>query len=866
MLAKELGLDPATARAWLRRKRAAGDRRLSAHELGRPWQLEAGLAWDLAREFEAEKLGEPVEDVRGPHAWRNWRAFTAGRPRRSSSKTSTSLILSSWEEYALYSDAGIRGELMLGPYRFINTIARESDRVGSAELRIVLRADEHLGEPDYSSPIEEEDVTSSFAGGLDDELAALLSLALSRRMRSGGVTRRAYADGDEAGTPAELEYRPPVLIPPRGTAMLPHLAEAVHLEAAQPHLEHYRDLAEDDAIALARAASQFADALWLADADPRLAWIKLVGAVEAAANRWESAKARGPVELLRRNRKRVYNAIKDCGEYVVERVARDLAGTFKATDKFKDFVLEFDPGPPAVRPEVGRFDWSELETALVWIYGSGELVERYKRFVIDNPGRTVFAGQALYSLMRIILEEAYEAPITQDLTDLERRDLTSALLASNSVTARGIDMSVGELREDLLAYELQIGHYYHRGRWMEDIVRHRELYLRATTDERLLASPDAVPVSEWLERSGLNADQQFELGFALGAVSNAWDSGKHPHVAAAGVAGTLEQLGLADRSGAAWDVISTDRAGYVQDFAELAASGKRFTWELRPFNVRPFLRTADGGLLLIGRPWLWSWLSEGFYYRPMRVAQAEDAAGRRRNVQRYTAYTGQTFERYCLDLAEQTFTSPTQVWGEQPYAKGGSKTSDVAVLVGNELVLFEANARRVGVEPLVGGDPLDATGELARLIVKKINQLGVCITALLDGRAVLPGLDIANVKRIWPVVVAGGHVWQTQTLWNYLDATRDNAKCASLDDERVGPLQLLDPDDYEMLLALIQHGSDLPWMLARKTDGVWRHRDLAVWLNQDSSAPDHRVRLASTLATWEAMIRPIDVKLRAASD
>ena len=63
--------------------------------------------------------------------------------------------------------------------------------------------------------------------------------------------------------------------------------------------------------------------------------------------------------------------------------------------------------------------------------------------------------------------------------------------------------------------------------------------------------------------------------------------------------------------------------------------------------------------------------------------------------------------------------------------------------------------------------------------------------------------------------------------------TRDDAKCASLpSDRRVGPLQLLDPDDYEMLLALVEHGSDLSWTLARKTGGAWRHRDLAVWLNQ----------------------------------
>ena len=239
----------------------------------------------------------------------------------------------------------------------------------------------------------------------------------------------------------------------------------------------------------------------------------------------------------------------------------------------------------------------------------------------------------------------------------------------------------------------------------------------------------------------------------------------------------------------------------------------------------------------------------------------------RDNVQRYTAYAGQTFERYCLDLSERTFVAPSHVWGEQPYSRGGSKTSDVAVRVGNDLVLFEANARRVGAEPLVGGDPLDAAAELAKLIVKKINQLGVCIGALLDGRAVLPGVDIADITRIWPVVVAGGHVWQTRTLRNYLDRTRDDTKCGSLRNERVGPLQLLDADDFERLLALVQNGSDLPWLLARKSAGAWRHRDFAVWLAQDSSAPDHHhVRLASTLETWEAMTQPLGAEVRAAAE
>ena len=367
-IARDLGVDPKTLRAWLRHRRAAGDRRLARHAPGARWEFDPGLAFDLGREFAADRLGLVMEDMRGPHAWLNWQAYSAGRPRRTTPKTSTSLVLPTWQEYALYSDAGLRSELALGPYRFLNTIAARSGRIGRASLQLVVRADDHLAEPDLTSPIEDEDVTSYFGGNLPDELAALLSLAVTRRMRSGGVVREAFADGDSAGRPTEIEHYQPVLIAPIARPMLPRIADPADLGDAQPYLERYRDISGDDAVAVVRAASQFADALWLADADARLAWIKLVGAVESAAVRWDAGKDESAVEQLRRHRKPLFNAVKGCGDEVLHRVAKNLAGTFNVTNKFKDFLLAFDPGPPAERPDVGRIDWSQLQDALGWIY------------------------------------------------------------------------------------------------------------------------------------------------------------------------------------------------------------------------------------------------------------------------------------------------------------------------------------------------------------------------------------------------------------------------------------------------------------------------------------------------------------------
>jgi hypothetical protein len=346
-------------------------------------------------------------------------------------------------------------------------------------------------------------------------------------------------------------------------------------------------------------------------------------------------------------------------------------------------------------------------------FGRNELTSSYAALVRNDPKAYVFGPQSLYTLMRVLIEEAYDAPIDQALTTEEKVTLMRAVIASNSVTERGTDTGVGPTSEDLLAYELQVGHYYSRPAWMEEMTRARELYMLATEDEELLASPDRVPVAEWISRVGITAEQQWALGFALSSTANAWDSNKHPHVPSSAVDELLARATLAERKEAALGAMAATRAGFQQAFADLAATGKRFVWELRPFSSFPLLRLEDDGLLLLGRPWMLSWLSEGVHYRAMRGAQADDASatnGRTDHVQRYTAYAGQAFEQYCLRLAKAAFVSPVMVLGEQAYGKGaGQKTSDVAVLVGDDLILFEANARRVGAEPLLTGDPLDAT-------------------------------------------------------------------------------------------------------------------------------------------------------------
>jgi hypothetical protein len=63
----------------------------------------------------------------------------------------------------------------------------------------------------------------------------------------------------------------------------------------------------------------------------------------------------------------------------------------------------------------------------------------------------------------------------------------------------------------------------------------------------------------------------------------------------------------------------------------------------------------------------------------------------------------------------------------------------------------------------------------------------------------------------------------------------------------------MDAPDYEKLLALAQHGSDLPQLLQRKVSGPYQRRDLAVWLNEDPRAPSDKVRLPELEIVWHQM-------------
>jgi hypothetical protein len=476
-----------------------------------------------------------------------------------------------------------------------------------------------------------------------------------------------------------------------------------------------------------------------------------------------------------------------------------------------------------------------------------ELLAAYERVLRADRQRVIFSPQPLMLLMRLLMEHARHEPM-RGMTEGETRLVQDAVLGAHSATDVALDAMGLPSRDALLAYELQAATFFRRPQYLEEMARHHEFLRLATDDDRLMNSANRVPVAQWIAEYGITAQDQWALGFGLSAITHAFDDPVTPHALAAHVEDLLTRIGQPETPRNV-PVMASSRSEFNAQFAAFGGGEATLPWEVRPFTSTPFLRFTNGDLLLLSPAWLLSWLGEGFHYRALRRAQQAGSA----TSAKYQRFAGEITELYALDLAMAALTEPDAVFGEQRYGRNDSeRTSDVAIFSGSDLVLFEIHARRVSATAAVSGSAAEATLEVSRLLVEKADQLGPCIGALLQGHATLPGVEISQIERIWPIVVSVGHVMQTRNLWDYVRESMDKTKAAPLADPRVQPLQVMDISDYEKLLGLLQDGESLPGMLAHKVRGPYRERDLAAWLHSPG-APSDEPRLSVLKRRWEEM-------------
>ena len=479
---------------------------------------------------------------------------------------------------------------------------------------------------------------------------------------------------------------------------------------------------------------------------------------------------------------------------------------------------------------------AEQQLALVRTFNMPNLADRLEQALDVRDGRAqryVFAEQYLTVLQRMLVEHARDVTLAEEATEDELRATIAAYFAAASVTSSAdAHLQRGEpTAEEWLVYLIKNGSYNVRPPNLNAFTRARELFVELPA--RLLDDNHYCPIDEWFaEDSGLDASEQHAVGFALYGLSGAMYDDVEPGDRSL-VAPPFGDGPLADRARRIADLVSAPREWYAEEFAAAGDDLDTIAWERAPFLRRPFLRLADGRWLLISPRMIDGWLGEGFYYRALESAQ------RRGETNRFFTFFGKLTEAYCLDLARSVFDGERpvgggRVYGEQPYGPhGGKRTSDVAIDLGTDLVLIEVVSARLATDVRVYGNPEILAAALERMLFKKMGQLGRVTAAVLAGEATIPDVEAAHIDRVWPVVVTGGELFQTELLWDRIDGELPPELAAA----RVEPLTILDIGDLELLLGLASEGHHLPDVLAQKARGPYRRLDLARWMHEDLHLP-----------------------------
>ena len=285
----------------------------------------------------------------------NWQAFNEGLPWLGSG------------EFPLYTDARVTGEIELGPYQFLNTVAVSNNK--TVKSSIVLRYAFHktLEHPTFT----DTDASLYHGGSPPEELAALASLCLGIRLRAGRSIRRFEPNGDPKGRPEEIGDQVEPYFRCSSPPVVPSAVNALPPLELIGHLSSLLTMPVSKTNALIRAARLYQEALWLCEAEPALSWLLLVSAVEAAATQWHTESG-DPIEQLKRSKRDLFDYLQGrSDESLLHRVASAFSDTSGATQKFVKFCLKYGPPPPAKRPVPwAQFNWAtpSFRKALSKIY------------------------------------------------------------------------------------------------------------------------------------------------------------------------------------------------------------------------------------------------------------------------------------------------------------------------------------------------------------------------------------------------------------------------------------------------------------------------------------------------------------------
>jgi hypothetical protein len=477
----------------------------------------------------------------------------------------------------------------------------------------------------------------------------------------------------------------------------------------------------------------------------------------------------------------------------------------------------------------------QIELLNRWYAGS-EFATRASAWIRANAQRVLFSEQQLFALQRLVILNSYDGPVEDAHRNDEYLGLLFALVAVPG-SILGAEVPTSEAIDDEEWVRLFVGHggFIGRGALRNEIGRAYRLYSEIAESEDALRHVDYCPIDDWLiEEYGLTFEELEGIGFALHAGSKMLDSDEPPTLIDETYFAPTK---LAAKARAGLDALSAEREWFVERFARTQSDPRRAAFEITPFLQRPALRQPDGKVMPLAPRALEAWLgATGNYYRLFDIARARGSSTRKS----FTRFNGAIVERYAAETMERAFPPrdtggllwlPGNVYRDRTYQtrQGERRTPDVCIDLTPDLIVIEVTGSRLTERSVVDADPDSVRTDIQKLLVEKIEQAGERIRDLQSSLAMLPGLRMAEIHRIWPIVVSGEGILQTPTLWSYLRPAIENA----LSWPKIQPLTMFDLEDLEEFAGLIAEGYSGVTILEEKTTAMWHEMEFAAWFRAD---------------------------------
>ena len=498
-----------------------------------------------------------------------------------------------------------------------------------------------------------------------------------------------------------------------------------------------------------------------------------------------------------------------------------------------------------------RGDAAQLEAA-GWAFNGhprkSELLE-----LVAREGRVLFNTPYLHALQRLLVLKAADG--FEEAPDGLRR-LQDGFLGMCNVVSPASKRPANFDRDHYVALLTRSGVVNATETIAEAITRAYAIYYELPRRPDASAAPNYCPPAQWEPdvRRTISVHERFMIGMAILGNVGVLGEDLPPRERPTGVPpGYFDRLAEELRGGDAGRLVGAtagDRAFFRRMFEREKPGPRGNPANSIPFQVRPLLSMARGGYLLSSTNALVAWITRGVHYACLTPIEGTPAA------EAFLTYVGRLFEAYAVELLQDAHGAQPEVRviGEQPY-DGGSMTSDVAIVDGNDLVLIEIEAHRFTKDALLSADAEQVLRELDRMIVSKARQLDRCIDALRrpESPAELPGVDIRDIERIWPVVVIEGGIVQNALLWEHIEAELGGA----LGQDSVQRLSVMTMNELEATAGFFERGHRVAMLLHRWKFGSGKYADFTHYCSMTPGLERPR-RAKLVERRWERLTEEVE--------